>query len=258
MSEFIVDVWSNNLHEEMAKIRLLIHHYNFISMDTEFPGVVAKPTGNFLSHSSFLYQQLRCNVNLLKIIQLGITLSDEKGNKPTPCTWQFNFDFSLKDDMFSYESIELLRKADLDFDRHQTNGINVKDFGEVLITSGMVMDANIYWISFHSSYDFGYLIKVLTCNPLPECEGEFFELLNILFINFFDMKYMMKGSKYIKKGLQEIADDLEVKRLGIQHQAGSDSYLTCLTFFKTRESLFQENVFVDKNMNKLFGIENRV
>lgn len=256
-TEFIINVWTSNLKEEMAKIRHLIQHYNFISMDTEFPGVVAKPIGNFQTHSSFLYQQLRCNVDILKIIQLGITLSDEEGNRPTPCTWQFNFKFSLKDDMYSQESIDLLRKAEIDFDRHMKNGIDIEDFGDLLITSGMVMASQIYWISFHSSYDFGYLIKVLTCNPLPDNEDEFFDLLNILFSNFFDMKYMMRGSKYLKKGLQEIADDLCVKRKGVQHQAGSDSYLTCVTFFKTRESLFTDNIFEDKNLNKLFGIENK-
>lgn len=257
MGDFIVNVWEENLEEEMTKIRHLIEHYTFISMDTEFPGVVAKPVGNFQSHSSFLYQQLRCNVDLLKIIQLGITLSDEEGKKPTPCTWQFNFEFSLKNDMYSQESIELLMKAEIDFDRHQANGIKIEDFGDLLITSGMVMTPNIYWISFHSSYDFGYLMKVLTCNALPEKEEDFFDLLSILFPNFFDMKYMMKGSKYLKKGLQEIADDLCVQRKGVQHQAGSDSYLTCITFFKTREFLFNENIFEDKNINKLFGIENK-
>lgn len=64
--------------------------------DTEFPGVVARPLGTFASQSEFLYQTLRCNVDLLKIIQLGITLSDGLGNVPTGThTWQFNFKFSL-------------------------------------------------------------------------------------------------------------------------------------------------------------------
>lgn len=39
---------------------------------------------------------MRCNVDLLKIIQLGITLADEEGQLPQECsTWQFNFKFSL-------------------------------------------------------------------------------------------------------------------------------------------------------------------
>lgn len=38
---------------------------------------------------------MRCNVDMLKIIQLGITLCDEEGNSPEGMTWQFNFQFNL-------------------------------------------------------------------------------------------------------------------------------------------------------------------
>ena len=37
-------------------------------------------------------------------------------------------------------------------------------------------------------YDFGYLLKILTCLPLPATEAEFFELLNLYFPNIFDIK----------------------------------------------------------------------
>jgi hypothetical protein len=65
--------------------------------DTEFPGVVARPIGTFKTSSDYHYQTMRCNVDLLKIIQIGITLSNEKGEFPEDVsTWQFNFHFSLK------------------------------------------------------------------------------------------------------------------------------------------------------------------
>lgn len=61
-----------------------------------FIGVVARPIGEFRSTSDYQYQLLRCNVDLLKIIQLGLTFMDEDGNTaPDFSTWQFNFKFSL-------------------------------------------------------------------------------------------------------------------------------------------------------------------
>ena len=41
----------------------------------------------------------------------------------------------------------------------------------------------VRWISFHSGYDFGYLLKLLTCTALPATELEFFELLKLYFPN---------------------------------------------------------------------------
>ena len=52
--------------------------------------------GAFKNKADYHYQTLRCNVDMLKIIQLGITLADEDGNMPDICTWQFNFQFSLR------------------------------------------------------------------------------------------------------------------------------------------------------------------
>jgi len=52
--------------------------------------------GNFRTSADYHYQTLRCNVDLLKMIQLGVTFADENGNIPKDaCTWQFNFKFNL-------------------------------------------------------------------------------------------------------------------------------------------------------------------
>lgn len=106
----IKDVWANNIEEEFATIRKLIPKYCFVAMDTIFPGFVAKPVGDFKSYADYLYQTLRCNVNLLKIIQLGLSFFDENGNTPPGrfSTWQFNFKFDLSQDMYAQNTIELL------------------------------------------------------------------------------------------------------------------------------------------------------
>lgn len=98
----IREVWGNNLYREFKTIRNLISKYNYVAMDTEFPGVVARPIGEFKSTADYQYQLLRCNVDLLKIIQLGFTFFDEHGDTPEGIrTWQFNFKFSLDKDMYA-------------------------------------------------------------------------------------------------------------------------------------------------------------
>ncbi|KAL1919339.1 uncharacterized protein VTP21DRAFT_2032 [Calcarisporiella thermophila] len=257
-SKYIIkEVWAENLEEEMSILRDLVDKYPYLAMDTEFPGVVARPIGKFQSSSDYHYQTLRANVDLLKIIQLGITFADENGNMPKDtCTWQFNFKFDLSNDMYAPDSIDLLTKSGLDFKKHEENGIDVQHFGELLTSSGLVLTDEVKWISFHSGYDFGYLIKVLSCAPLPAEESEFFELLRIYFPCIYDIKYLMKSCKNLKGGLQDVADDLQVTRLGPQHQAGSDSLLTCTTFFKMRQTFFDGKINDDKYMGFLFGLGN--
>ncbi|KAI8812344.1 ribonuclease H-like domain-containing protein [Cladochytrium replicatum] len=250
----IRDVWSSNLEAEFEVLRDLVETYPYISMDTEFPGVVAKPIGNFRTSADYHYQTLRCNVDLLKIIQLGISFADEKGNLPPGVsTWQFNFKFNLRDDMYAQDSIELLTKSGIDFIKHEEFGIDVEHFGELLISSGFVLLEDVKWVSFHSYYDFGYLLKILTCQPLPQEESEFFELLKIYFPCIYDIKFLMKSCKNLKGGLQDVADDLQIERVGPQHQAGSDSLLTCKAFFKMRQVYFENHIDDEKFLGCLYG-----
>lgn len=253
--EPIKNVWKENLEEEMAKIRKLIDKYNYVAMDTEFPGVVAKPLGNFKSQTTFAYQQLRCNVDILSIIQLGISISDENGRRPDNInTWQFNFKFDLDNDMYCQESIDLLIQAKINFKDHSKHGIDIKDFGDLLITSGLVMSSKIVWVSFHSAYDFAYLIKLLTGNLMPEKEEDFYKFMNILFPTFYDFKYLLQVTDHLRKGLQEISNDLGLIREGTAHQAGSDALLTSRAFFKSLE-VFLTIDNIRTMICKLYGIE---
>ena len=83
---------------------------------------------------------------------------------------------------------------------------------------------------------------MLTNSNLPEGETEFFETLKVYFPNIYDVKYLMKSCKNLKGGLQEVADMLEVERIGPQHQAGSDSLLTGRAFFKMTEIYFEDEL----------------
>lgn len=251
----ITDVWSYNLEDAMEEIRQLVDTYPYVSMDTEFPGIVARPVGSFRTSTEYQYQTLRCNVNLLKIIQLGLTFADEEGKLPPGiCTWQFNFKFNLNEDMYAQDSIELLTKSGIDFKRHEEEGIDVEYFAEQIMSSGIVLNDDVRWISFHSGYDFGYLVKLVTNQVLPTSESEFFELLHTYFPCIYDIKYLMKSCENLKGGLNQLAQDLDVKRIGPAHQAGSDSLLTSAAFFRMVRLFFENNLDDSKYMGVLYGL----
>lgn len=250
----IQNVWKHNLEEELRNMAQKIKEYPYIAMDTEFPGVIAKPIGTFSTQTIYMYHQLRCNVSLLNLIQLGISLSNEKGDRPTPCTWQFNFHFDKKASMSAQESMHILENAGIDFERLRKDGISIDAFGEQVTTSGLLMNSALRWISFHSSYDFGYFIKAITGKDLPNTIDEFSYVLMKVFPYFYDIKYLinMVGKK---GGLQDLADELAIEREGIQHQAGSDALLTLKVFHMLKAQVLPDAEQNSKYKCKLFGID---
>jgi CCR4-NOT transcription complex subunit 7/8 len=117
--------------------------------------VLLRPVGNFKSSREYHYKALKMNVDMLKVIQLGLTFTDDQGQLPRCngelCVWQFNFKgFRLADDVYAQDSIELLKQSGIDFDRNEARGIDVQRFGELLMSSGVVLNDDIKWITFHS------------------------------------------------------------------------------------------------------------
>lgn len=242
----------------MAKIREVIEKYPYVAMDTEFPGVVAKPVTEVYT-SDYHYKSLKVNVDMLKIIQLGLSFADEQGNfcPGCPC-WQFNFKFDLEGDMFAQDSIDLLHKSGISFEDHAIRGIDPLVFGELLMVSGLVLNDKVKWVSFHSGYDYGYLLKLLTTLDLPDDEKGFFDFLKIYFPTIYDIKYMtslLDGHRFMG-GLQKVADELGCQRIGMEHQAGSDSLLTMAAYFGLAKAKFTSsdgNIEDGRYHNELFG-----
>lgn len=250
----IRNVWSDNVEAEMKVVRELVDTHPYVAMDTEFPGVVARPVSESYS-PDYHYKSLKCNVDLLRIIQLGLTFSDANGNTH-PTVWQFNFVFDLSDDMFAQDSIDLLVASGISFEDHASRGIDPQHFGELLMVSGLVLDDRVTWVSFHSGYDYAYLIKVLTTVDLPRDEKSFFDLLKVYFPTIYDIKYMTSLLDGHFGGLQRLADDLSCPRVGPEHQAGSDSLLTMVTYFALANQKFRKaggTVDDSKFRNELYG-----
>ncbi|CAH2037439.1 unnamed protein product [Thlaspi arvense] len=258
----IREVWNDNLEEEMYLISQVVGHFPYVAMDTEFPGIVCKTVttdANCRRNEFNCYDSLRTNVNMLNMIQLGLALSDEQGNLPTlgtnnkQCVWQFNFrEFNPKTDMFAMESIELLSQSGIDFARNIRFGIESRRFAELLMSSSVVLDYKIQWVTFHCGYDFGYLLKILTGKNLPEKQSEFFLLVKTFFPVVYDIKHLMDFCAGLFGGLSKVAELLHVKRVGISHQAGSDSLLTSCVFRKMKETHFSGPM--DKYSGVLYGL----
>lgn len=250
----IREVWNDSLDDEFALIRELVDDYPYIAMDTEFPGTIVRPLQDLLPYST-----LKENVDLLKLIQVGLTFSDEEGNLPTCgtgkyCVWQFTFrEFDLDKDVYAHDSITLLTDCGFDFKKNNEKGIDVLRFSELLMSSGIVLNENVRWVTFHSAFDFGYLVKVLTCRKLPETREGFSHLLNVYFPVIFDIKHLMRYSNSLHGGLNKLAQLLGVERVGTRHQAGSDSLLTCCAFFRMKEHYFKGSL--DKYAGVLYGLD---
>lgn len=295
----IREVWQHNLEPEMHMLRQLIQKYSYVSMDAEFPGIVARPIGNFAgSKAEYHYQTLRCNVDILKPIQIGITLWNADGdlcppqdpaitqragnkfagysnpinNSNIPCTWVFNFEFNLEEDMYAESSIELLKASGVDFQRHMEMGVSHQAFGALLNMSGLAVNSDVHWLSFHSGYDFGYLIKLLSNDALPIEQTDFFQLVNLFFPKLWDIKFLLRhaqrqltqgrmgesGSRIMnslgsKSGLSDLAEELGCQRIGQPHTAGSDAWLTGAVFWSMKTAIF--NGSLDNELaDQIYGL----
>ncbi|KAK4762326.1 hypothetical protein SAY86_009093 [Trapa natans] len=263
----IRQVWSHNLDHEFSIIRQIIHRYRVVSMDTEFPGVVFVPTsdtpaGRIPKWPHEQYWFLKKNVDALKLIQVGLTFTDARGNLPhlgsnNQFVWEFNFrDFDPSCDPHSPESIALLRRQGIDFERNQNEGVDCARFAYLLRTSGLLFNPNIMWVTFHSAYDFGYLIKIVIGRALPWGMENFLGLVRLFFgFRIFDMKHMIRFCNGLKGGLERVARTLEVERTaGKCHQAGSDSLLTWHTFQRMAHRFFI-NAKAETLAGVLYGLE---
>jgi len=147
----------------------------------------------------------------------------------------------------------MLKGYGINFNSLQSQGITMEKFGEYLLTSGLVLNDTVKWISFHGSYDFAYLLKIITGENLPESKSQFLKDLELYFNNFFDIRVIVKSyDNFSRCSLQRLAFELGVSRIGSQHQAGSDSLLTGEIFFKIIKDYVTE---YENDVHNLYGFE---
>ncbi|KAK9138027.1 hypothetical protein Sjap_008621 [Stephania japonica] len=235
-------IWAHNAHEEFLLVGVAVSALGcrWITIDTEFPGVIYRPSAEAIRSEDAVeerYKVLKKNVDELKLIQLGFTLSDSHGNLPDFATeyryvWEVNFKgFDASSDAHAPDSIELLRNQGVDMEKHMGEGVNYRQFAELMYNAGLI-NQGMHWVAFHGGYDFAYLLKVMSLEKkLPENVDGFYDQLRQYFGRMYDVKQMAKCCEGLYGGLDKIAATLQVERaVGKSHCAGSDSLLTWQVF----------------------------
>lgn len=182
------------------------------------------------------YDCLQFNVNRLSILQLGLTLCDEKGN--IGMTWEFNFrDFDQISDMEGVSSLDsFLKNKGFDFEKLRSHGIAPQEFGRLfkpILRSGGIQR----WITFHGSYDIAYLMKLVEIRFMPASMAAFAITAQRLFGTVTDLKHMARYCNGLldgNLGLKKLAKLLDVNRIGTAHFGGSDSLLTASVYAKMK------------------------
>ncbi|KAH7420956.1 hypothetical protein KP509_13G032300 [Ceratopteris richardii] len=203
----IREVWRCNATAEFKLIGDLKQEFSTIVIDTEFLGSLKL---DFLcseqdSNEDSTYRTLKVNVNMMKLIQVGITLVDNWGRLP-----MIN---SISD------SIQLLQNSGIDFERNRRDGLESRTLGSLLLKHHLVFNPRMHYVCYQGDYDFAsYQIAWLN-TPTS------------MFGRIFDVRCAQLQNFHTSYGLQKFSDSVGVKRIsGISHQAGSDSLLTASTY----------------------------
>lgn len=253
MKTAIRQVWSYNFQTEMMRLDKALFKYKVVSIDTEFPGFFRDTPRD--ATDLVRYKDLRFNVDSLKLIQWGVTVSDDKGRIFK--TWEFNFSFNLAQDLYVCESVKFLQNNGIDFDRNREEGINVSMFAKML-ANVLSRHRDLCWVTFHGLYDLAYTLKLVTKENLPSSLVKFTKLLGIVFSKVVDVKFMAKFCEGLYGGglgLSKLAKILEIDRIGGEHQAGSDSLLTAQVFARMR-MLFPVDASI--YLGCLYGLGTRI
>ncbi|KAF7005191.1 hypothetical protein CFC21_020333 [Triticum aestivum] len=239
----IRQVWANNVESEFQAIRQVAERFPYVSMDTEFPGVIHCPSKHHATLTpSERYAALKANVDALHLIQVGLAFAASPDAAPA-VAFEINLrEFDPRVHRHNPSSVALLAGHGLDFAKQRRQGVDARVLAALLMSSGLVCSGASAptWVTFHSAYDFGYLVKLLMGRKLPRTLPEFLGLVRVFFGDqVYDARHVMDSCAGLYGGLDALAAQLGVQRAaGMSHQAGSDAALTWDVFRRIREVYF--------------------
>lgn len=105
----------------------------------------------------------------------------------------------------------MLIDAGINFEGLRTSGISHIVLAEYLFSSGMILNSEIKWITFHGAFDFAYLLKILVNSPLPETMDEFVSDIKMFFPLMYDTKIIASNCDDIRgTSLQKLGNEFNV------------------------------------------------
>ncbi|MBA0828981.1 hypothetical protein Goarm_013605 [Gossypium armourianum] len=110
--------------------------------------MIFKPSKQVIreGNSVINYQYMKSNVDMLQIIHLGLSILDAWGNlpdfySPFSYVWEFNFrDFDINRDRYASDSIELLKRQGINFEKNKEKGMDSKNFAKKFWDYGLVFN----------------------------------------------------------------------------------------------------------------------
>lgn len=224
------EVWENNFE---MQFEALLHAVTaaggcdaIVAMDMEFPGFPCNDPQ--FSPPAVHHQALRCNVDQLWPIQVGVAVMGADGMQHG--VWTFNLRFDPAVDTHTEESLTFLCRAGLDIPRHRTEGISALELGCKLAHSSLIGPHGLApcWLTFSGSYDWAYLLKLVTLGkPLPSVASSYEKALAVHCPKRHELRDFLPEAK---GSLEALGRMHGVKRSGKAHTAGSDALLTAELF----------------------------
>lgn len=249
------------------EIRDITDSYPYVSVSCVWPGIVSRP----IVYHEYSYHSIKQTVDLVDCIQIGLSFADSSGRRPAyPNAFQFNFTFNHNTDVLLDSVIDSYLSCGFDFTRAETDGVDMADFGEILLNSGLLMNSNIYWITYHGCYELAYLLKALSGSVLPTCLDEFNKCLYDYFVSCYDVKCMLQTvwddhnafASGNSPSLREACQSLGLKDLvaylmngDMSIRGGLNGVLVSACFFNTLKIHFNNKMDDSIYNGRLFGLE---
>ncbi|KAI0496648.1 hypothetical protein KFK09_022969 [Dendrobium nobile] len=122
--------------------------------DTEFPGCIFRSSKHHtLLSPAERYSVLKLNADVIRPIQVGITISD---GATSTASWQFELrDFDLRSHPHAPSSVALLESSGINLTRNRQMGIPSVWVARLLLDAGLVGDfSKATSVAFHGCCDF--------------------------------------------------------------------------------------------------------